>query len=464
MHMCLLEIAPRAMSDPNPQRTSDVAERLAAIEERLARLEAAITSAPATKLETTTAPVAVVAPVLAAAQAPAPVPVDAVVREEELEFEVGQNWFALAGVVVLTLGAGSLLALPMAEVAAIVPPLVGYAVAAALFAGTNWLGRSVERLASYGRGSAMALFYFSTLRLFFPLTRHAIDIDSLVAGGIIAVVVGLNLALALRRKSRWLTGLALAMGGASVALISPPWFALVGLVTLAAVATRITVQENQRGLALVVMAGGYISYLAWSLGPLMRGNPLHFVTAPLGAPGVELALVVIFAAAAWSRSTAERDKTWETVHAVANCALGYGVFFVHTMVAFPSMIAFAHTGAFVVFLGLAVAFWLRWQAPGPTFLYAMTGYAALSMAILKLSSSPAVFVWLSLQSLVVVTTAIWFRSRLIVVANFFIYVAMVLAYVVLAKSETGISVGFGVVALVSARILNWQNCWRKYLA
>jgi hypothetical protein len=57
----------------------------------------------------------------------------------------------------------------------------------------------------------------------------------------------------------------------------------------------------------------------------------------------------------------------------------------------------------------------------------------------------------------VVTTAIWFRSRFIVVANFLIYVAVVAGYVMVAKQESGISLGFGIVALVTARILNWKK-------
>jgi hypothetical protein len=43
------------------------------------------------------------------------------------------------------------------------------------------------------------------------------------------------------------------------------------------------------------------------------------------------------------------------------------------------------------------------------------------------------------------------------VANFFIYVAIVLGYMMVAKQETGISFGSGLVALFSARILNWQK-------
>ena len=56
-----------------------------------------------------------------------------------------------------------------------------------------------------------------------------------------------------------------------------------------------------------------------------------------------------------------------------------------------------------------------------------------------------------------VTTAVWFRSRFIVVANFLMFVAIIVGYVAVAERETGISIGFGIVALASARILNWQR-------
>jgi len=58
---------------------------------------------------------------------------------------------------------------------------------------------------------------------------------------------------------------------------------------------------------------------------------------------------------------------------------------------------------------------------------------------------------------VVVATAIWFQSRFIVVANFLIYAAIVIAYMALARVETGISLAFGLVALGTARLLNWQK-------
>jgi hypothetical protein len=110
-----------------------------------------------------------------------------------------------------------------------------------------------------------------------------------------------------------------------------------------------------------------------------------------------------------------------------------------------------------VFLGLALAFWRSEASRIATFFYAMTGYLALSVALARLIPVPNLFIWLSAQSLLVVATALWFRSKLIVVGNFFIYVAIVAAYAAVAKDESGISIGFGVVALLTARILRWQQ-------
>jgi hypothetical protein len=199
------------------------------------------------------------------------------------------------------------------------------------------------------------------------------------------------------------------------------------------------------------------AYLLWALGNPLRGGGAHFVTGPVAAPLCLLALVAILALGPWWRGEEPGETPRAGIAALLNCGLGYGAFLLHTVVAFRGGVALLHAVAFVVFLGLAAGFWLRQGSRVATFFYAMTGYAALTAAIFKASAAPAVFVWLSAQSLVVVATAVWFRSRFIVVANFLIYVAVVLGYVFVVQRETGISLGFGVVALLSARILNWQK-------
>jgi hypothetical protein len=87
----------------------------------------------------------------------------------------------------------------------------------------------------------------------------------------------------------------------------------------------------------------------------------------------------------------------------------------------------------------------------------MSGYLAASAAIVHAAAVPDIFLWLCLQSLLVISTAVWFRSRIIVVANFAIYLIVFIAYLVVADAVSGLGLVFGVTALVSARILNWQR-------
>jgi hypothetical protein len=87
----------------------------------------------------------------------------------------------------------------------------------------------------------------------------------------------------------------------------------------------------------------------------------------------------------------------------------------------------------------------------------MLAYAALSVAIVLTFSSPNYFIWLCWQSLAVVSTALWFRSKFIVVANFFIFLFIILAYLAITGETSVSAVSFGIVALISARIMNWQK-------
>src|SRR6185503_10048908 len=107
--------------------------------------------------------------------ASAPRPLQAVSfteTEDELEFQVGQNWFAVAGVIALTAGAGFLLSLSYTGLPSVVPPLIGYAIVAVLFVVAHAWRETFAVVASYLRAVAMALLCLATLRLFFPVAGH----------------------------------------------------------------------------------------------------------------------------------------------------------------------------------------------------------------------------------------------------------------------------------------------------
>jgi hypothetical protein len=421
------------------------ARRIAQLEERVAKLEAHVGIAAAEFSE-----VAPVPPVAA-------MPVGGGRAEDELEFEVGQNWFAKVGIAVLTLGAGFTLSLPFASLPAGVPSLFGFALAGGLFVLARMWRQSFELVSGQLRGVGMALITFATLRLYFFGSRPLLGTDTFAGRVVLVGVVVINLVLAYRRRSPWLLGLALVTGYVMAIAVGAAGFLLPAIVVLSVLAVAGALQGNWPGLALAGIPLAYATYFIWAGGDPFLGRPFQFVSTPMVAPGFVLASAAILAAGQLLRRNRGAEDGLTNTGALLNCALGYGVFFVHTMARFGAIFVLAHLVASLVFLGLAVAFWVRERSRVSTFLYAMTGYMALSMAIIKAAAVPDVFVWLSLQSVVVVTTAIWFRSRFIVVANFLIYAMIVLGYVFVAERESGISIGFGLVALGSARILNWKK-------
>ena len=81
----------------------------------------------------------------------------------------------------------------------------------------------------------------------------------------------------------------------------------------------------------------------------------------------------------------------------------------------------------------------------------------LSIALFGYLKLPNIYYMLSLQSLLVVSMALWFKSRIIVVVNTLMYLGILLIYMISAESIGFINLVFAFVALASARIMNWQK-------
>jgi hypothetical protein len=274
---------------------------------------------------------------------------------------------------------------------------------------------------------------------------------------LLVVVLAINTAIALRRKSAYLFNLALFTGFATTVSIGTTWFMLTLITLLCILAVYARLRHEWPSALLCGTGLAYLTYFIWMLNNPFRGNTLTLVTSPPESIYALLGYAIILAMGTLLRPDREREGFTASSSSFINGGGSYGLFLLHTLMSFQSTVAPAHIIASMLLLGLAIAFWVNEKSRYSTFAYAMLGYMALSVAISKLFAVPGVFVWLSVQSILVVATAIWFRSRFIVVANFFLYILIVAGYVIVAREETGISLGFGLVALASARILNWQQ-------
>ena len=378
-------------------------------------------------------------------------------EQESLEFAVGQAWFALLGIVVLAIGMAFLLSLPFSGLPPYLPSMSGYLVCALLFYLAGKTSRSFADISKYLRGAAMLLLFFATWRLFDFGAEAALAAGSLPGMLLILVVTVLNLFVAWRRASPVLFSLALLTGMAGALVIRDDWFALVMITLMVVCAAWAQVKLGWRSLASVVFALAMAAYIIWAIGIPSRGEAVGVDTTfpymPWGIP----VWILLLSLAVMKREDRSVEDTAVQVTGIILCLFGYGIFMLHQLLGYDHAFLLAQLVMAALLIGISVAFLIRERSRFSTFVYAMTGYMALSMALIKAFDSPEVFVALSLQSLVVIATAILFCSPFIVVANSLIFIGIIIGYLVVADVEQGMSIGFGVVALISARVLNWQK-------
>lgn len=428
-------------NSPENSSNDSILEHLRNLEERIARIESHLDLRPTPEPESDQQP---------------PAPTVAAEDDEALELQLGQNWFAKAGIVGLALGIAFLLTLPYADFPPILPSILGYILVGGIFFLSRYWRESFQQVSRYLLGGALLLFYFTTLRLsyFTPapaLSNHAVELVLLL------LVVAFNLIVAVRRESVYLAAFNLTLGYLTALLGGDAPFVL-GVLTLLSVLTAyLSVRYQWNGLLTYGIAFTYLTHFVWSANNPFFGNTLQFGLAPAPHMAFLLIYAVCFAMATLFRGNNLPENAIAILNSFLNGLLGFSIFTISTLVNTGGGVTAWHMAASIVLLGQSIAFWLREKSVYATFAYAMLGYAALSIAIIARFAMPDYFVWLCWQSIIVITTAVWFRSRFIVVANFAIYLTIFGAYLISAPTVSTISVSFGVVALLSARILNWRR-------
>jgi hypothetical protein len=419
-------------------------ERLRHLEDRLGRVEALLRTAAPLTVESSDEP------------SHAEVSSGGKDRSEDLEFEIGQYWFTRVGIIALTAGFVFLLTLPYPTLAAAVPAAFGYILAAALAWTSRALRSSFGYLTESLIGASLTLFFAATIRLSFFSVQPAVA-DPVLRVVLLGAVVAIHLIVSIRRSSAVLTVLGLFFGYLTSLLVPSDAITLAMMTALSA--TVFILQRGGRWTLLVPAAmvlGGMTATLWWLGNPLLTGQ-IHPMTTN---PGVVFGLIlnILVLGGAGIRGAGSGTETISTgIGALVSGGMLYGLLAAMTIVSYGTVFTESHLLASAVYLVLAAAGWKRLRSRYVTFLYAMVGYMALSIAILKRFDPGDALVWLAWQSVLVTATAVWFRSKYIVVANFVIYVAVLVSFVAMGGAMTWLNLSFGVVALLNARILSAQQ-------
>ncbi len=376
-------------------------------------------------------------------------------REEKLELKIGQSWLAFIGTTVMIIGLCFLLSLSYESLPAYLPSLIGYVLTAMLFVLSQRVDRSYENIAGYLLSGSMILLFYSTLRFHFFGITAAIQSNSTEVI-LLCLIAITNMVIALWKKSIYLAGLSLTMA-LITAVVSNESFFLYSVATLVVLfGSYLRLQFNWVGLIMYLMPITYFTHLLWYfIHNTATGNDLTPISIPFNL------LFVLVYAFIYSISYLKREEPRPE-----NLNSGLFTFF-NSVLAFLSILLILLSSKYgtpslvyffisIFFIAMAIIFWIKEHSRYSTFFYAMLGYLSLSLAIIYWGVGDYL-IWLCWQSFLVVVTSVWFRSKYIVVANFIIYLFVLIAYLTSSLLINYASLSFGVVALLSARILNWQK-------
>ncbi len=376
--------------------------------------------------------------------------------DQSLEFTIGEFWLAQVGAVLLMLGVAFFISYPIPGIPAIAASLLGYVAVAALMALSRYWQENYNYLSRILFGGGLLLIYFATLRLHFYSTDPLIS-STFLGVLLVFMVLTIILYIAVKRKSGFVVSMVLLLFLFSGLISESPLFSLVVITITGLITVSLLFRTNWHGVATSGLFFVYCAHLLWLLNNPLVGNTLQ----PAPGHGFNLFFLAMYASAFAVinrfRNPEQYPLFFEILISVVN---SLGIFLVGALNILFYFKEQSSILGFLTFLYFIIAAIINYKHTKGNFSAPITasfGFIALSFSIFTQFNNPDYFFWLALQSLMVIVFALWFRSRLIVVANIFIFLFIYALYLIISEPNGLINLSFALSSLASARILNWKK-------
>ena len=373
-----------------------------------------------------------------------------------IESKFGEFGLAWLGNLVLLFGIIFLVRFLQNKGLSIFSFILGYASVAGLFLVSGYLKNSHKSMASIFSLTAYILLFLVTMLL------HFFTSDPLITGlypdlGLLVAVTFVQGYMAYRRKSEGLGLLAIIMGSVTAILSDHTHFMLPLAVIISIGAVYFLQHFGWWRLLIFSIFMVYIVNLTWLLGNPFMGHPLQVIKAhDTGYIYLYLIAAVYSSIALLKQKGLFPDHG--AVSAVIINGLGFSMMVTFIVLAFFKdnyILLFGSIALFCLIYSIFLQSRSAWKVTAS--LYALYSFVALSVTVFGIYGFPRAYFLLALQSLLVVSMALWFRSKVIVVMNTFLFVILLVVYLSTAHSLNSANIAFALVALITARTLNWQK-------
>lgn len=373
-----------------------------------------------------------------------------------MESRIGEVGLAWLGSIVLLFGISFMTQYLQNIGYSIFSSVLGFGSVIGVFITSFLIRKSYSSLSNKLNIISHLLLYYVTLRLHFYTSDPLIS-SKAASLTLLLIIFGVQIFLFNKRKSEFLTGIALILLLVT-AFISNTTHFMFSLVTLAAVTSvYFFFRYGWWRLLLISKFFVYISFFLWFFNNMNIND--HTGTTVSDQYGI---LYLFACVSTYSIVTLIRQKGLFPDSLIFISVILNGILFSFLLSVFVfTFYIDSYVGIFTAIALFALLFsvilkkYSSWKFT-PAF-YALYGFVALSITIFGIYKLQYSFLLLSIQSLLVVSMALWFRSKIIIVMNLLLFLFLLATYHFITESVDIINISFALVSLITARIINWQR-------
>jgi hypothetical protein len=377
-------------------------------------------------------------------------------EEKGLESQIGQFGLAWLGNIVLLFGIIFLTQYLMIQEYRFLSVILGYLSALSIYFLSIYLKKTNVHLSFMFKMNSQVLLFYLTLRLHFFSTTPILS-GRPVAVLLLLFLIALQAYLSIREKSQGFAALFVFFTLTTGIVCDAAQFILPLMILSAGGSVYYYYRFKWNTLLIVTIIISYISAFVWLLGNPVIGHPMKLITEQHSWVVYFLGLGAIFSTTLLFRKSDKSEDDFLT-----------GVTFVNGIL-FSLLLIFIVLGFFsknyeVLFSGLticclaySIVLHSKYDWNFPSAFYALYGFMAMSIAFYGLLGFPRVYLLLAVQSLVVVSIALWFQNKLIVVMNSLLFLMIMITYLISSKSINDVNFSFALISLVSSRIIDWKK-------
>ena len=377
-------------------------------------------------------------------------------EEKGLESRIGRFGLAWLGNIVLLFGITFLCQYMLNMGYKVSSFLVGYLVSASIFFLAYFIKKTNTHLAFIFKINAQVLLFYITVRLHF-LTASPLITGKFVPIVLLLLLVAVQVFLSVSHKSQTFAAIAVLFSLATAILADSTNITLPVVLVTAAGVIFCYRRYNWEPLLIATMFLTYLSFFNWLFGNPLAGHTMEMITAHHFGVVYLLGLGTCFSILSLFR---KKDSVSDDF--LISVIIINGIIF--TLLLLLMVLRFFSKDYVALFSALTVYALIfsiilhsksDWKFASA--FYALYGFMAMSIALFGIFGFPNVYLLLSVQSLLVVSMALWFRNRLIIVMNSILFLTILIIYLLSSGNESSVNFSFALIALISARIINWKK-------